>query len=552
MNRLLLIAMIALLLISACSVNTGLPKVTEPVEEFTGIPTKVAILPLKTMDARSRNIRKILEVRDLEYVFSGYPKYELMDMEIVEKDFAEFAIRDVDDMVLEEMQEVAEELGAQVLITGNISSHSQALYAIAMKFYSARTKELGQVNFNVPNMKEERWAAMNKSLMGELDRFISNEVDKLFNFATNFYAAGNYQEAERQLKITIGLDPEKAEAYYYLGATYYRTERYGLAEENFYKSLELNETHYQTLVLMNEMFEATGENLKRISVMERIAAINEDAGLWLAIGNLYAEADKMEKAKESFENALLIDEDNALVKTRLAFLLYGQERYEEAIPYLEQAYDIYPENDLISRRLAVSYQRSGRMDQAIARYEGLIQNNPNNVQAYLNVVSLYRSQASEATDPEVKAASFAKAVNAMNRLIEIDVDNPMAYLNLASINLAQNDYAEAEKNANLTIQKDPSLYQPYVILATVSQSRGTDQYNRFVDLEKRAADAVGRQATALSKERDTARNAANSHFRSAVQQLTTARSLTIEPESLNDINSRIATLNRLVQQTTGY
>jgi hypothetical protein len=35
------------------------------------------------MDARSRNVRKILTVRDLDYVFSAYPQYELMNMEVV-------------------------------------------------------------------------------------------------------------------------------------------------------------------------------------------------------------------------------------------------------------------------------------------------------------------------------------------------------------------------------------------------------------------------------------------------------------------------------------
>ncbi|MCB5256567.1 MAG: hypothetical protein LHW63_03545, partial [Candidatus Cloacimonetes bacterium] len=83
MNRLLLIAMVAFLLISACSVNTGMPQPTQEVENYTGLVTKVAVLPLKTMDARSRNIRKILTVRDLDYVFSAYPQYELMDMDYV-------------------------------------------------------------------------------------------------------------------------------------------------------------------------------------------------------------------------------------------------------------------------------------------------------------------------------------------------------------------------------------------------------------------------------------------------------------------------------------
>jgi tetratricopeptide (TPR) repeat protein len=552
MNRLLLIAMIAMLLIAACSVNTGLPQPTEAIEEFTGVPTDVAILPLKTMDARSRNIRKILEVRDLGYAFSKYPQFTLMNMEHVASEFNMLGIRDVDDMDLDELKEVADELNADVVISGNISSLRADLFAIAMTFYSTLTGELRQVNFNVPNLKEARWEALDKSMMTELDRFISTEVDKIYNFATNFYAAGNYAEAERQLTTAVGLDPDRAEAYYYLGATYYRTDRYALAEENFNKALDLEPQHNQTLVLMNEMFEKSGENLKRIGVMERIASQNEDAELWLAIGNLYAEAEQMNKARESFENALEIDEDNPLVKTRLAFLLYDQQQFADAIPYLESAYDSFPENDLISRRLALSYQRAGRMDQAISRYEGLIENNPSNIQAYLNVVSLYRSQATEATDPAVKTQNFNKAVDAMNRLIQIDPENPMAYLNLASIYLAQNNNTLAERNANETIQRDPSLYQPYVILGTISQSRGTNDYNRFADLERRASEAVGREATNLSRERDAARNSANAHFRSAVQQLTTARSLTTEPETLADINNRISVLNNLVTQTTGY
>jgi predicted Zn-dependent protease len=140
----------------------------------------------------------------------------------------------------------------------------------------------------------------------------------------------------------------------------------------------------------------------------------------------------------------------------------------------------------------------------------------------------------------------------MNQLIAIAPNNPMAYLNLASIYLAQSNNVEAEKNANATIQRDPSLYQPYMILATVSQSKGTLDYNRFADLEKRAAAAVGRQATTLSRERDAAKARANNHFRTAVTHLNTARTLSSEPEILRDIQTRLNSLSNLVSATTGY
>lgn len=552
MNRLLLIAMVAFLLISACSVNSGMPELNVAQEEYTGLVTKVAFLPIKAMDARSRNVRKILTVRDLDYVFSAYPQYELMNMEVVADEFNAFRFPDVDDIDLDEMIEVAETMGANVLILGNIASLRADLFAMNLRFFSARTNELRQVNFNVANLKETRWKQLNESLMAELDRFISTEVDRIFNVATNFYAGAKYADAESQLQTAIGLDPKNVDAYYYLGATYYKTDRYALAETSFNQALELDPTHYQTLVMMNEMYEKTGENLKRIGVMERIADINDDEELWLAIGNLYAEAGEMVKSETAFRNALALDESNTTVQTRLAFLLFDQERFAEAIPYLESAYDNLPENDLLSRRLAVSYQRSGRMAEAIARYEGLIRTNPNNVNAYLNVVSLYRNQATEAADQAVKNEMNAKAIATMNQLIAIAPNNPMAYLNLASIYLAQSNNVEAEKNANATIQRDPSLYQPYMILATVSQSKGTLEYNRFADLEKRAAAAVGRQATTLSRERDAAKASANNHFRTAVTHLNTARTLSSEPEILRDIQTRLNSLSNLVSATTGY
>lgn len=552
MNRLLLIAMVAFLLISACSVNSGMPELNVAQDEYTGLVTKVAFLPIKAMDARSRNVRKILTVRDLDYVFSAYPQYELMNMEVVADEFNAFRFPDVDDIDLDEMIEVAETMGANVLILGNIASLRADLFAMNLRFFSARTNELRQVNFNVANLKETRWKQLNESLMAELDRFISTEVDRIFNVATNFYAGAKYADAESQLQTAIGLDPKNVDAYYYLGATYYKTDRYALAETSFNQALELDPTHYQTLVMMNEMYEKTGENLKRIGVMERIADINDDEELWLAIGNLYAEAGDMVKSETAFRNALALDESNTTVQTRLAFLLFDQERFAEAIPYLESAYDNLPENDLLSRRLAVSYQRSGRMAEAIARYEGLIRTNPNNVNAYLNVVSLYRNQATEAADQAVKNEMNAKAIATMNQLIAIAPNNPMAYLNLASIYLAQSNNVEAEKNANATIQRDPSLYQPYMILATVSQSKGTLDYNRFADLEKRAAAAVGRQATTLSRERDAAKASANNHFRTAVTHLNTARTLSSEPEILRDIQTRLNSLSNLVSATTGY
>ena len=80
MKKLVFIAMIALLLISACSVNEVRPEVDQAREQYSGLTTKVGILPLKSLDAASRNINRILTVRDLDYFFATHPQYQLLSM----------------------------------------------------------------------------------------------------------------------------------------------------------------------------------------------------------------------------------------------------------------------------------------------------------------------------------------------------------------------------------------------------------------------------------------------------------------------------------------
>jgi hypothetical protein len=53
-----------------------------------------------------------------------------------------------------------------------------------------------QLNFNLQKMKEDRWKTLDTALIGDLDKFVSTEVDKIYNIAMNFYAAGTTQKAK--------------------------------------------------------------------------------------------------------------------------------------------------------------------------------------------------------------------------------------------------------------------------------------------------------------------------------------------------------------------
>ncbi|PKN75581.1 MAG: hypothetical protein CVU49_02465 [Candidatus Cloacimonetes bacterium HGW-Cloacimonetes-2] len=519
---------------------------------FAQTVTKVAILPVKAVDSNSRYIKNILTKRDFRITFEQHEQYQLLDMKAVERGFKQTGYRDVEGLEPEEMDEVAVALGADLLILGNVSTVNSSTFRVSLRLYSPKSKELRQMNFAVVKDRRTRWATLNTDFMSQIDQFITNEVQKMYDIALNLYVQENYTEAERTLTNVLSLDADKKEAHYTLGSVYFKTNRYPQAVTSLNRAAELDTAYIQPLYTLIEVYEASNQPIERIGVMSRIAEKNQDEELWFNIGNLWAENGNVPKAVESFRKAIAINPEYAVAQYRLAFILYDQGNFSEAIEHLEFAYNQYPDNDLIARRLAMAYQRSGRIDDAIARYEQAIAANPTSTQAYLNVVSLYRIKASEAGSAAVTAEMNQKAIDLMNRLKNADPNNALAYLNLASIYLGSNRNNEAETNANLAISKDPSLYLSYVILATIAQTRGTESYNRFVDLEQRASQAVGRQATNLRRDRDAAKTQANTQFRRALDQLQAARSRTTDAEVINDINGRITRVQALINSTSGY
>lgn len=545
-NRIIIAVIIALALFS-CTQNVKVAGL-QPVEEFHGKATKVAFLPLKAADSVSRNVVKIMNVRDIDLVFSSHPKYQLIDMDEVARIFKDSGYTNVDAFEKEQYQQMAKNTGADVVIIGSVTSTRQNLFSVNSRFYSIRSDELKQHSFNVVNYRDQRLEMLEKDFMPHLDDFVSNEMNKLLNFAMQNYHTQKYQDAEAGFLVVLGLDPENYEANYYLGQNYAKMEKYDKAEQSFLTALELKPEEQNPVIALIEIYEKTNQPIKRLQLMEGLAEKREDEELWLAVANLYDEAGNPAKAKEALGKSLKINPDYTHAIIRLGFMLYEENDFLGAIPSLEKAAEMFPDNQLVSDRLGVAYFKANRLPEAIVRYENMVKNDPENVQAYLTVAGLYRTQAGELSDKKQIDELNGKAIKALNEVKKRDPDNAMAYLNLAAIYLSQKKNADAESNANTALAKNPSLYQPYVILASVTQSKGHDQYTRFADLEKQAAKAVGKKADQLKKDRDAAKNAALGHFRKAIEQLEAARSRATDASAIKDINSRISSLNSTISQ----
>jgi len=531
MNKWILIVLVALLGLYSCTSNRAAQD--HVIVEKAELTTKVAILPLTALDSSSRYITKILTVRDLELTFDKYANYTLLDMEQTAQQFEYTGYIDVEGLETEEMKEVSENLAADVIIFGTVSESRAGIYNISMRFYSTISEELKQISFNVGKEKSARWKALDDYMMTELDNFVSNEMDKIFNIATNYYNLGNYAQAEQALKQVVALKPDKVDAYYYLGNIYLQTGREALAEENFLKAHELDPEDQRSAIALIDLYEKTNQPTKRIALMEELATANDDEELWLAIGNLYAQQGDNQQAERAFRQSL---SGAAPDQSRAALIAFLAGKAQEYHAFQADIAAIDDRTRGLGNLKAAAQDAAGRLD--FDAVEALLS----------RVHEVEVTIAAETDDPQVRQEMNTKALDTILALKEIEPENEYVYLNLAAIYLGQNRYNEAETNANLTIARNPSIAQAYIILSVIYQTRGTEVYNNYLDLDRQASQAVGREATRLKNARDAAQQNARSLLNRAKSNLESARSNSTEPEVLQDINNRISRINQLLNQ----
>jgi len=521
---------------------------------LTATTIKVAVLPLKRLDSASKYIQKFMTIRDLERTFKTNDKYELLNLKTTADALKDMEIADIDEMEKTDMAEIGKELKADVVILGVISSVNDQTFSIQFRFYSLRTDDLKSQRIDVGKEKKKRWAVLEKDFLGKLALFINDEVDKMNTLAIQDYHAENYAQAEQGFNTILNYNPDNKQAYYYLGMIAYNQKKYDKAVTDLNKALSDNITIEDVNILrsLSDAYRDKGDKNLMISTLVKVATLQNDEELWLTIANLYVESKQNAKAEEALLNAMKIDPKFMKAQYRMAFLLYDDGKYNEAIPYLETSSTENPDNDLIARRLAFAYQKAGRISEAIARYENLIISSPSNTNAYLNLAGLYRvaaTSASDANNQTLVTEYNQKSLNTLNKLKLIDNENAIMYLRYADVYLSMNNINDAEASANSALTKDASLYQPYVILATINQRKGTEQYNTFIEKDKQFGSAYGQKADRLAKERDASRLAANNSFKRAEEQLNAAKSRTNEPEVISDLDSKLSTVSQLITQT---
>jgi len=167
--------------------------------------------------------------------------------------------------------------------------------------------------------------------------------------------------------------------------------------------------------------------------------------LLMDMGIRYEHEDKLDKAAETFRQALEIDPNNILVKVRLAKILSWKGKYDEALKYLNEVLNKVPNHPEALFRKAQILSWQGKYNEAIATYQIYLLEEKNDADALMGIGRVC-----------FWSGWYEKAIEYFNRAIKAGGDKIDAYLNLGKIYLAIDNKEKAKEMFKKVLEIDPN------------------------------------------------------------------------------------------------
>jgi TolB-like protein/Tfp pilus assembly protein PilF len=152
-------------------------------------------------------------------------------------------------------------------------------------------------------------------------------------------ALGQFDDAVAEVKRAIALDPLSLVINTDLGNTYYRARRYDEAVEQMRKTLEMDPAFYYAHWNLGSALAAKGALKPAIEEYEKARALNDDPSMLGLLANAYAKSGNKAEALKIRDQLELISKQRYVSGYSFALAYLGLGNKEEALRWLEKAYD---------------------------------------------------------------------------------------------------------------------------------------------------------------------------------------------------------------------
>jgi uncharacterized protein HemY len=236
-------------------------------------------------------------------------------------------------------------------------------------------------------------------------------------------------------------------------------------------------------LLVARAFVQSGEYQMGKELVWSILKNNRDyRDAWIILGYSYLRLQSYEEAIDALEEALKQDPEKPETMFYLGLAYASDDRLEDAIEILELAKkNGYEPVIHVDQKLAELYFQVEDYDKASEEYEEVISLNATNIDYFVRPVWIYIDKINQ---PE-------KATQLAEKALLHHPDNAMAYNLLGWANVANNDFINAKKNLEKSLELQDSLDAPYLNLGWMYEKQGNLQ--KAKDLYKKAFE-VGQES----------------------------------------------------------
>ncbi len=247
------------------------------------------------------------------------------------------------------------------------------------------------------------------------------------------------------------------------------------------------ETHLRTL-LAQACTEIDQYELATSILYQVLSEIPTYRDAWILLGYSYLEMGEYDNSASAFEEAIELDTTKPESNYFLALAYFGQEKYTEAINYLElaQVYGFEPEVQ-IYQKLAEIYFLLDDIESATKNYEKILQLNDSEVSSFIRPIWLNMEYLD----------NVAKSIELAQWALSVHPEDAMSYNLMGWTFLEDGQIVEAENYLIKALEINPELAAAYLNLGTLYESQGElekaqQHYKKAYNLEPESS--VGKLA----------------------------------------------------------
>lgn len=325
---------------------------------------------------------------------------------------------------------------------------------------------IGEIYFNLLSENEKALNSCKNALL------IGGESLEVFKLIGEIYnELGDFNEAIESLNRAIDIE-EDSDAYFFRGISYVNlamTVRSKIAEsvslykkaiKDYNQAIKLDQKnivlYFRRAELYYEVFREKEKAIEDYMKVLELEPDNEDA--YIRLAEIYFELREIKKQELCYKEVIKINPNNLIVNEQLASYYYSQNKYKEALGYINVALELGSDEEWLNLAQGECYYEIHEYNRALEVYCKIINSNNNLGYDYRGDVYMALKQ-------------YDKAIKDYEKFIELKPESKGVYYRLGLAYYKNENYDKAIESLNKAILLLPNNKKILDLMETINNTK---------------------------------------------------------------------------------